>query len=179
MNLSLPAALAAAVAVLVAGGCGRQLDDAYSETGGSGEFQAILEVGDSGGMPFYDEQGVVAVIYGSRPSSQLVIHAGSDLDRDLDRLTIAMVFDLSDPDLPGTVDLAHHSVILMELDRSGEPRLVLDGPPSGTAEILGALDSGREVDGTFSAIVPGVDELGDPLVARLDGTFSAWITSVQ
>ena len=155
-------------------GCGRHADPAYVDAGDTGEFQAIIELGDSGGMPFLAEQGVMAVLYGPRPG-QLVNHSGSDLDRDLDRLAIAMVFDLGDPDLPGPVDLARHSVILMELDRSGEAKLVLDGEATGSAELLGALEPGRVVDGTFSAVVPGVDELGDPLVARLDGSFSTWI----
>lgn len=166
------------VALIAAtGGCPSAPAPAVTTGDGGGEFQAILEIGDSGGMPFLSEQGVAAVFYGPRAASELVIHAGSDLDRDRDRLAIAMVFDLRDPELPGTVDLSHHSVILMELDRYGEPELVLDGTPSGTAEILGSLDPGREVDGTFSATVAGTNELGDPLVARLDGSFSAWITS--
>ena len=99
------------------------------------------------------------------------------VDRELGQLTLGIVIDMSDPDLPGTIDLGRHAVILTELDRSGETRLLVDGTPTGTAEILGVLEPGREVNGTFSASVPGADEMGDPLVARIDGSFTAVISA--
>jgi len=158
-------------------GCARSPAPSSAPGYGSGELQAIVEIGDSGGMPFLAEQGVLAVLYPSPDSPELVIHAGSDLERDLDRLALALILDLRDTDLPGSIDLGRHALILMELDRSGEPEIVLDGVPTGTAEVHGTMEPGGEIYGSFSAEVPGSDELGDPLLARIDGTFSAIVGS--
>ena len=141
----------------------------------AGEVQAIIELGESGGLPFLAEQGVVATLYPSDRSGQLVIHAVSDLEEDVDRLALAFILDLDDPDLPGTVDLARHTVVLMEVDRTGTAGLVLDGSPVGSAEVHGILEPRHEIDGTFSLQLPGTDEVGASLVARLDGSFSAII----
>lgn len=145
------------------------------EVDSAGEVQAIVELGLSGGMPFLAEHGVVATLYPSRDGGQLVVHAVSDLEEDVNRLALAFVLDLDDPDLPGTVDLAEHTVVLMEVDRTGEASLVLDGRPSGSAEVHGILEPGRQIDTTFSLQLPGTDEVGAPLVAQIDGSFSAII----
>ena len=134
----------------------------------AGEVQAVIELGDSGGMPFLAEHGVMAALFPSPGGGELVIHAGSDLDR----IALALVFDLADPNLPGVVDLARHSVVLMELDRVGGPELVLDGVPQGSAEIHGRIEPGQEISGSFNLALPGTDELDTPLTARIDGTFA-------
>ena len=139
-------------------------------------MQAIVELGESGGIPFLAEQGVVATLYPAPQGGQLVVHAVSDLEEDVDRLALAFVLDLDDPDLPGTIDLSRHTVVLMEIDRTGTPILVLDAPPTGTAEIHGTLEPGRQIDATYSVQLTGTDEVGAPLVARIDGSFSAIIT---
>lgn len=142
----------------------------------AGEVQAIVELGESGGMPFLAERGVVATLYPAERGGQLVVHAVSDLEEVVDRLALAFVLDLDDPDIPGTVDLSRHTVVLMEIDRAGTASLVLDAPPIGTAEIHGSLEPGRQIDATFSLQLTGTDEVGAPLVARIDGSFTAIIT---
>jgi hypothetical protein len=142
----------------------------------SGEVEAIIELDDET-LPFWAEQEVRAGIYRTRQGEQLVIHAGMQPDLDSqalvrDRLALVLVLDLEDPALPGTVDLSRHTVVLMELDRQGEAQLVLDGAPEGTAEILGTPEPGRELTATFSCTVPGTDEIAQPVVARIDGSFT-------
>jgi len=142
----------------------------------AGEVEAIIQL-DTETLPFWAEQEVRAGVYRTRGREQLVIHAGMQPDLDSqalvhDRLALVMVLDLDDPDLPGTVDLGRHAVMLMELDRQGEAQLVLDGAPDGSAEILGTPEPGRELTSTFSCTVPGTDEIGLPITARIDGSFT-------
>jgi len=136
--------------------------------------QAIIEFGDDEPRPFLADSDVQIVVYPTESGGQLLVHASTDGDPD--RLALALVFDLEDPALPGTIDLSNHTIVLMDLDRSGQAKLVLDGVPEGFAEIHGTLEPGREIHGTFSATLPGTDEMGNPIVARLDGSFSAVIT---
>ncbi len=138
----------------------------------SGEMQAIIEDED-GSRPFLADDGVRIALYPSSGGGELVIHAVSDLD--IERPALALVFDLADPALPGSVDLSRHSVVLMELDTDGQAQLVLDGQPEGTAEVHGVLEPGREVQGSFGLTLPGTNELGDRVEARIDGTFSGVI----
>lgn len=142
---------------------------------GNGELQAIIELGESGGTPFLASDCIHAALYSQGTQTDLVIHAGSDLSHDAERLTLAIVLDLADPDLPGTIDLSQHGVVLMELDRAGETQLVLDEDPQGTAEILGTLEQGQEINGTFGLELTGVDELGLAVTARIDGSFTVVI----
>jgi hypothetical protein len=139
----------------------------------SDEMQAIIE-DDNGSRPFLADKGVLFTLYPSAGGGELVIHAVSDLD--IERPALAMVFDLADPALPGTVDLARHTVLLMELDTDGQAQLVLDGIPDGSAEVHGVLEPGREIQGSFGLTLDGTNEIGEEMVARIDGTFSGVIT---
>jgi len=161
---------------LVGAGCGPQAGPLVPPDNDDDQVvQAIIEFGDDEPRPFLADSDVQTVLYPTGVGGQLLVHACTDGDPD--RLALALVFELDDPALPGTVDLSNHAIVLMELDRSGQAKLVLDGIPEGTAEIHGTLEPGREVNGTFSATLPGTDEMGNPLVARLDGSFSAVIAS--
>ena len=135
--------------------------------------QAIIEFGDDVPRPFLAVSDVQTVLYTADSGGQLLVHACTSGDPY--RLALALVFELDDPALPGTIDLSHHAIVLMELDRSGEAKLVLDGIPEGSAEIHGSLEPGREINGTFSATITGTDEMGNSLLARLDGSFSTVI----
>ena len=137
--------------------------------------QAIIEFGDDEPRPFLADDDVQTVLYAGESGGQLLVHACTNGDPY--RLALALVFELDDPALPGTIDLSNHAIVLMELDRSGEAKLVLDGIPEGTAEIHGSLEPGREINGTFSATLQGTDEMGNPFPARLDGSFSTVISS--
>jgi len=145
----------------------------FAEVDSDGEVQAIIELGDGGGMPFLAEREVIAALYPTPDGAELVVHAGSDLDR----MALSLVFDLGDPDLPGVVDLSRHAVVLIQLDRAGEPGLLLDGQPQGTAEIQGRIEPGQEITGSFNLLLPGTDEVGVPVVARIDGTLAAVVSS--
>jgi len=155
--------------------CNPPQEPAYSPEYGVGEVQAIIEIGEGGPMPFLDERGVQAVLFPGENGGQLVLHAGSDRDRDVYRLAWAMVFELDDPQLPGAVDIERHTFVLMELDSAGQAKLVIDGPSQGVVEVHGTFEPGSEVSGTFSLEIEGTDEMGTPIIARLDGTFSAVI----
>ncbi len=139
----------------------------------AGEVQAIIEIGEGSGIPFLAERSVLAALYPTGAAGELVLHAGNDLDR----LALALVIDLGDPDLPGSIDLSRHAAVLMQLDHAGEPELLLDGIPQGTAEIHGRIEPGQEINGSFNLLLPGTDELGTPLNARIDGTFAAVVSS--
>ena len=143
------------------------------ELDSAGEVQAIIELGDGGGMPFLAERSVLAALYPTGSAGELVLHAGNDLDR----LALALVIDLGDPDLPGAFDLSKHSVVLMQLDHAGEPELLLDGVPQGTAELHGRIEPGQEINGSFNLLLPGTDEVGTALTARVDGTFAAVVST--
>ncbi len=155
-------------------GCGPGSPSPYTPEKGSGELQAIIELGEDGGTPFLASE-CHAAIYSRGTHTDLVIHAGSDLSQDAERLALAMVLDLTDPALPGTIDLSKHGVLLMQLDRAGEAQLVVDEDPQGTAEILGTLEPGHEINGTFGLELHGLDELGIRMSARIDGSFAALI----
>ncbi|MDP7110988.1 MAG: hypothetical protein QGH45_03450 [Myxococcota bacterium] len=166
------AALATGCCVLI-GACRPAPVAVDTETASDGEVQAIIELGDGGGMPFLAEREVIAALYPTASGGELVVHAGSDLDR----MALSLVLDLGDPDLPGAIDLSHHAVVLIQLDRAGEPGLLLDGIPQGTAEIHGRVEPGQEIAGSFNLLLPGTDEVGAPVVARIDGTLAAVISS--
>jgi len=171
---SLPPALPLLLAALaLAGGCRPDPPAVVPDLDSAGEVQAIIELGEGGGMPFLAERSVLAALYPTGPAGELVIHAGNDLDR----LALALVFDLADPDLPGSFDLSRHSVVLMQLDHAGEPELLLDGVPQGTAELHGRIEPGQEINGSFNLVLPGTDELGAALTARIDGTFAAVVST--
>ena len=159
--------------LLIPPGCSRDRPTATTGAYATGEMQAVIDYGDlRDPSAFMAEKGVRISMFPAGTGGELTMHATSDV---MERMALAMVFDLEDANLPGTVDLAHHCVVLMELDHTGTAESVWDGVPTGTADVHGRLEPGGEIYGSFDLTLPATAELPEASIGG--GTFSGTIAA--